>query len=100
VIGFILFRGRGGTTGQLCDVKLPQQRDINPKPPGRGRGRGTALQEDNENMEQTVPYRLTTTGLEELKRKAGINTSFTSGLNQFNMNYSKLKTEDFPALKK
>ena len=102
---FYLYRGRGGTTGQLCELKLPQQRDIIARAPGRGRGRGAALQEEGYTMEETVPCRLTSTGLEELKRKAGINTSFNSGLNQMqtqfnNMNHSKFKTKDFPALNK
>ena len=89
----------------MCELKLPQQRDIIARAPGRGRGRGAALQEEGYTMEETVPCRLTSTGLEELKRKAGINTSFTSGLNQMqtqfnNMNHSKFKTKDFPALNK
>jgi len=100
-----LYRGRGGTTGQLCELKLPQQRDIIARAPGRGRGRGRGAALQEEGMEETVPCRLTSTGLEEFKRKAGINTSFTSGLNQMqtqfnNMNHSKFKTKDFPALNK
>ena len=36
-------RGRGGKTGQLRDVKLPKQREIVPKPQGKGRGRGVTI---------------------------------------------------------
>ena len=84
-------RGRGGKTGQLCDVKLPKQREIVPKPKGKGRGRGRVLLDDDSFTEQPGPSKpFTATQLEQLKQEAGLSYNHNHGLinleNQFNIN--------------
>ena len=86
-------RGRGGKTGQLCDVKLPKQREIVPKPKGKGRGpgRGRVLLDHDSITEQPGPSKpFTATQLEQLKQEAGLSYNHNHGLinleNQFNIN--------------